>query len=259
MPQPVITFLRHSLDLKTALAGCVDDPTPKSVHRLRSSTRRLEAVLEVLAGAADLPNLAKRSKQFRRSLGDIRRSAGAVRDLDVHVELLKHLGITDGMAKLEKELKASRKKKVKKLQRQIGTGQDEIHKALDKVETDFAGQADLNLSGAKLIDVAGKWMAPKVRGLDPGRDEDLHSIRKVCKTARYMAEIGSASSKAAAKFAKRMEDVQQTTGAWHDYLLLLNHANAKLPPTSPITVKLYAKAGALRRQAESKAARLLKA
>jgi CHAD domain-containing protein len=259
MPQPVVTFLRHSLDLKAALAVCVDDPKPKAVHRLRSSTRRLEAVLEVLANATDLPGMAKRSKQFRRSLGNIRRSAGVVRDLDVHIELLKHLGVTDGMVKLEKELQDSRKKKVKKLQRQIRAGQDEIHRALDKVEMDIAGQAGLNLSGTKLINVARSWMAPGVRGLDPGHDEDLHSIRKVCKTARYMAEIGSESSKAAAKFAKRMEDVQQTTGAWHDYLLLLNHANARLPPASAITEKLYAKAGLLRRQAESKAARLLKA
>ncbi|WP_433967761.1 CHAD domain-containing protein [Tunturiibacter gelidiferens] len=259
MPQPVMTFFRHSLDLKAALADCVDDPKPRAVHRLRSSTRRLEAVLEVLANAAELPDLAKRSKQFRRSLGDIRRSAGAVRDLDVHVELLKHLGATDGVVKLEKELQSSRKKKVKKLQRRIRAGQDEIHGALDRVEMDIAGQVDLNLSGAKLINVARSWMAPEVHGLDPSRDEDLHSIRKVCKTARYMAEIGSEASKAAAKFAKRLEDVQQTTGAWHDYLLLLNHANARLPQASAITEKLYAKAGLLRRQAESKAAHLLKA
>jgi hypothetical protein len=39
----------------------------------------------------------------------------------------------------------------------------------------------------------------------------------------------------------------------------LNKANASLPAKSPFTEKLYAKTGVLRRQAESKAAHLMRA
>jgi hypothetical protein len=56
MPQPIVAFLHHSLMLKAAMAECVDAPEPKTVHRLRSTTRRMEAILELLATSADLPN-----------------------------------------------------------------------------------------------------------------------------------------------------------------------------------------------------------
>jgi CHAD domain-containing protein len=259
MPQPVLTFLRQSLILKTALADCLEDPKPAAVHRLRSSARRLEAVLQVLTVSTDLATLPKRSKAFKRSLREIRRASGDVRDLDVHRELLNTYQAIGGATELEKELQALRKKKVKKLQRQILADENEIHHTLDKLEVAFAELTDLNLSGGRLIQAAQSWLAPAVRGLDPHEDEDLHSIRKACKTARYIAEIGGEASKTAATFAKRLENVQQTTGAWHDCLLLLNKANASLPAKSPFTEKLYAKTGLLRRRAESKAAHLIKA
>jgi CHAD domain-containing protein len=259
MPQPVITFLHYSLILKAAMADCLDDPKPEAVHRLRSSNRRLEAVLEVLTPSVDLPTLPKRSRAFKRSVRGIRRIAGDVRDLDVHVELLDTYQAISGTTELETELKALRKRKVKKLQRQILADEDVIRHSLDRLEVTFAGLKDLNLSGGRLTHVARSWLAPAVRGLDPHEDDDLHLIRKACKTARYIAEIGSEASKAAAKFAKRMEDVQQTTGTWHDCLLLLNQAHVSLPGESPVIKKLYAKAGLLRRQAEFKAANLLKA
>ena len=259
MPQPVITFLRHSLTLKAAMAACLDAPKPEAVHKLRSSTRRLEAVLEVLNSSADLPTLPKRSKAFRRSLRQIRRTSGEVRDVDVHRELLSSYQAVSGAAELNEELQALRKKKVKKLHRQILADEDEILRTLDRLEATVAGLTDLNLSGGNLVDAARSWLTPAVRGLNPREDEDLHSIRKACKTARYIAEIGGESSKTAARFAKRMEGVQQTAGAWHDCLLLLNQANASLPGKSPFTERLYVKTGLLRRLAESKAAHLLKA
>jgi CHAD domain-containing protein len=259
MPQPVLTFLRQSLILKTAMADCLDDPKPSAVHRLRSSARRLEAALQVLTFSADLPTLPKRSRAFKRSLRKIRRASGDVRDLDVHRELLNTYQAIRGASELEKELQALRNKKVKKLQRQIFTDEDEIHHSLDKLEVTFAELTDLNIGGGRLVHAARNWLAPTVRGLDPHEDEDLHSIRKACKTARYIAEIGGEASKTAAKFAKRLENVQQTTGAWHDCLLLLNKANASLPAKSPFTEKLYAKTGLLRRRAESKAAHLIRA
>lgn len=259
MPRPVVTLLRNSLILKAAMANCLDNPKPEAVHKLRSSTRRLEAVLEVLNSSADLPTLPKRSRAFRRSLRQIRRASGKVRDLDVHCELLRTYQTIGGATELEKELQALRKKKVKKLHRQILADEDEIHRTLDRLEVAFAGLTDLNLSGENLVDAARSWLTPALRGLDPHEDEDLHSIRKACKTARYIAEMGEEASKTAAKFAKRLENVQQTTGAWHDCLLLLNRAHARLPGKSPFTEKLYAKTGLLRSQAESKAARLLRA
>jgi CHAD domain-containing protein len=257
MPQPVTAFLRHSLALKTAMTDCLDQPTPKAVHWLRASTRRIEATLALLVDTADVPSLPKRSRKFRKSLRRIRRAASKVRDLDVHNELLAAYKNMSDATELEKKLSSSRESSVKKLQQIIQKDQDEIHRNLDKIEAILAPATDLALSGGSLAHVAQTSLAPTLRGLNPQDDDDLHSIRKACKNARYVAEIGSETSKVASRLAKRLHGVQKTTGDWHDCLLLLNEAQAFLPNGSPLTVKLHAKTGSLRRQAESKAAYLL--
>jgi CHAD domain-containing protein len=257
MPQPVITFLRHSLMLKTKMAECLNEPKPKAVHQLRSSARRIEATLELLIATADLPSVPKRSKELRRSLRKLRRASGKVRDIDVHRSLLAAYKTIADAALMDKFLNAARKTKVRKLQRRIVEDQEDILRALDELETTIASVADVNLSGGNLVQAAQSWLATAVRGLNLEHDDDLHSIRKACKTARYIAEIGSQTSKAAAKLAARLEDVQQTTGAWHDCLLLLDEANAVVRNDSPLIEKIQTKTRRLRLQAESKAGRLL--
>jgi CHAD domain-containing protein len=259
MPQPVTTSLRHSLALKAAMAKCLDEPSPKTVHRLRSTTRRIEATIQLLVNTADLPTLPKMSKRFSRSLRRIRRTAGKVRDLDVHRELLATYKTIGDAEEMEKKLSASREDKVKKLQRQILKDERDIHRALDKVEAVLATAADLNLSGGSLAHVAQTALATALRGLNPKDDDDLHSIRKACKTARYVAEIGSEASKVASGLAKRFNNVQQTIGAWHDYHMLLDKAQTALPNDSLLATKLRIKTRNLRHQAESKAALLTKA
>jgi CHAD domain-containing protein len=253
MPQPIVTFLRHSAILKAMMAECADTPKLKAVHRLRSTTRRMEAILELLTASTNLPNRQQNKKSFRNYLRKIRRAAGKVRDIDVHLEILATYKTIGDAKVMEKDLNAARKKSAEKLQRRILKSNQDILHALDNLETTLAPFVDLNLSGESLAHAAQSWLATAVRGLDPQHDDDLHSIRKACKTARYIAEVGSETSKTAASLAKRMNDIQKATGTWHDYLLLLNEAHASLPNDSPLIEKIHVKALQLRRKAESRA------
>ena len=259
MPQPVTTFLRHSLLLKAAMVECLHEPKPKPVHQLRSSTRRIEATLELLINTADLPSVPKKAKALRQSLGKIRRASGKVRDIDAHRDLLATYKTIADAAHMEKAFNAARKTKAQKLQRRILEDQQDVLHALEKLEKTLAPVVDLNLSGGDLAHAARSWLTTALRGLhlDLADNDDLHSIRKACKTARYIAEIGSQSSKAASKLAARLEDIQQTTGAWHDSLLLLDEAHTILRNDSPLIEKIQRKAQQLRLHAESKAKRLL--
>jgi CHAD domain-containing protein len=257
MPQPVTIFLRRSLTLKAALTECLDEPRPKAVHQLRSSIRRIEAIFELLISIADLPSIPKRSRELRRSLRKLRRAASKVRDIDVHRDLLTSYKTIADAVQMDKSLNAARKRKAQKLQRRIAKDQQDILRALDRLETTLATAVDLDVSGGNLARAARSSLANAVRGLNLEHDGDLHSIRKACKTARYIAEIGSPVSKAASKLAARFDDVQQTTGSWHDCLLLLDKAHTILPNDSPFIEKIQTKARRLRLQAESKAGRLL--
>jgi CHAD domain-containing protein len=217
----------------------------------------MEATLELLIATAELRTLPKRFKAFRRSFRRVRRATGQVRDLDVHRELLVAYKAIHDAVLLEADLDVAREKAAKKLQQCIEEDAHELRRALDKLEATLKRREDLQLSGERTAEVAQSWLATAIHGLDLQSDDDLHSIRKACKTARYIAEIGGEAAQTAKNLAKRFDDVQRTIGVWHDCLLLLNRVHESLSEDSPLAKRLAAKAERLRHRAEAKAARLL--
>src|ERR1700693_2912907 len=88
----------------------------ESVHGFRTTTRRLETLLEQL-----LPELDRNQKKLLKMLNRIRRRAGKVRDLDVQLAALRSLKVpqeprrkTQLMHRLI-ELRAKHEKKLRKL------------------------------------------------------------------------------------------------------------------------------------------------
>jgi CHAD domain-containing protein len=256
MPQPVTAFLQQSVNLKAAIEDCLKDPKPKPVHRLRSSTRRIEARLELLAVSTDL-HIDREAKPLRKVLRQIRRAAGAVRDLDVHRDLLKTCSKTSDTKRLDDDLSASREKAARKLTEVLERNQKKIRKSLDTLEVTLKPALDLDLSGKELTHLTKGWFAKSACSLDPEHDDQLHSIRKAGKTARYIAETGAETSKAAAALAARFERAQQILGSWHDYLLLLDEAQTSLPRQSPTTEQIYKRTTDLRQNAHDAAKHLL--
>src|SRR5258705_3714028 len=235
MPQPVTVFLRQVLQLKAAIADCLKKPTPKRVHRLRSTTRRIEATLQLLVLSSGISRIQKKSKLLERSLRKVRRAAGAVRDADVHSDLLDAYNRTPDAKRLRDDIAAARKKAEGKLTKRLEQEQKKIELGLNNLEALLTPVIDLNLSGTKLITVTQTWFAENDRGLDPEHDQDLHSLRKASKTARYLAETGVDASKAAASLAARFEAAQKSLGEWHDHFLLLHEPHTPLPPNSATT------------------------
>jgi len=232
MPQPVTVFLRQGLMLKAAIADCLKKDSPKRVHHLRSTTRRIEATLELLVLSTGISRIEKQSKPLQRSIRKVRRAAGAVRDTDVESDLLAAYNRTPDSKRLREDLATLRKKAERKLIKRLQQEQKKIELRLNNLEALLSPALDLNLSGAKLINVTQSWFAENVRGLDPHHDQDLHSLRKASKTARYLAETGVDASKAVATLATRYEAAQKSLGEWHDHFLLLHEAHTHLPPNS---------------------------
>jgi CHAD domain-containing protein len=257
MPQPVTVFLRQALMLKAAMADCLKKPSPKNVHHLRSTTRRIEATLELLTLSADIPRIEKQAKPLQRSVRKVRRAAGAVRDADVQSDLLAAYNRTPDSKRLREDLAAVRKKAERKLIKRLEQEQKKIELRLNNLEAILSSALDLNLSGAKLITVTQSWFAENVRGLDPQHDQDLHTLRKTSKTARYLAETGVDDSKAAATLAARYEAAQKSLGEWHDHFLLLHEAHTHLPPDSETIEQIQEDTERLHHRADAAAGHLL--
>ena len=63
-------------------------PDPRSVHRLRTGTRRLQILLDEISPDGD-----RNQKKLLKLLGRLRKRAGKVRDLDVQLAALRSLKI----------------------------------------------------------------------------------------------------------------------------------------------------------------------
>ena len=257
MPQPVTVFLRQALTLKAAIAACIKKASPRRVHHLRSTTRRIEATLELLVLSAGISRIDKQSKPLQRSLRKLRRAAGAVRDADVQYDLLAPYKRTPDNKRLREDLTAQRKKNERKLIKRLNQEEKKVDLRLKNLEANLSPALDLELSGAKLITVTQSWFAENVRGLDPRHDQDLHALRKASKTARYLAETGIDASKAAATLAARYEGAQKSLGEWHDHFLLLHEAHTRLPQDSETIEQIQQDTERLHQRADTAAGHLL--
>jgi CHAD domain-containing protein len=243
--------------LKSAIAACLKKAPPKRVHHLRSTTRRIEATLELLVLSTDISGIDKQSKPLQRSLRKLRRAAGEVRDADVHYDLVAAYNHTPDFKRLREDLAAVRKKAERKLIQCLEQEQKKVVRRLDNLEASLSPALDLDLSGAKLINVTQSWFAEATRGLDPHHDQDLHTLRKASKTARYLAETGVDDSKAAATLASRYEAAQKSLGEWHDHFLLLHEAHTNLQQNSETLEQIQQDTERLHQQADAAANRLL--
>ena len=86
---PVQVLREHITALEAAISVCLATPDGKPVHKLRTETRRAEALLLLLALVPGLPEHRKEAAALLRSLARLRRAAGGVRDLDVHRKMLE--------------------------------------------------------------------------------------------------------------------------------------------------------------------------
>src|ERR1700693_4873984 len=64
---------------------------PESVHKFRTNSRRVEALLSEVA-----PELNRNDKKLLKLLSRLRKKAGRVRDLDVEIASLRSLKIPEG-------------------------------------------------------------------------------------------------------------------------------------------------------------------
>jgi len=89
-------------------------PNPESIHDLRVAVRRLNVCLRVFARFYP----EKAGKRIRDRLGTLMELAGAVRNLDITLELLKEAGISPRAA-VAVRIKEERRKSLGRLAREI--------------------------------------------------------------------------------------------------------------------------------------------
>jgi CHAD domain-containing protein len=207
--------------LDRELSKLAKKPAPDRVHKFRTNSRRVEALLSEVA-----PERHRNDEKLLELLARLRKKAGRVRDLDVQIESLRALKFPQANGHKSQMMDAlvdERAKREKKLSRAFDrdtTG--EIRKRLKRAahEMDIPPDTEpLELTLRKLEEL-GHNDAPVT-------EKTLHQYRIIGKRARYIAELadGNLEAKRVVEQLKRMQDV---IGDWHDWLKLTQKAEELL-------------------------------
>jgi CHAD domain-containing protein len=209
-----LTFQRLSREL----AKLAKTPAPESVHKFRTNSRRVEALLSEVA-----PELNRNDKKLLKQLSWLRKKAGRVRDLDVEIASLRSLKIPEGnghksqfLDTLVHERTKCEEKLVKAFDRETA---DEVRKRLKR-----AAEIDLPKNTEPLTLTLGK-LAKLGRDHVTLTERTLHQYRIIGKRARYIAELADSDAEAK-RIVDQLKHMQDVIGDWHDWLKLTQKAEA---------------------------------
>jgi CHAD domain-containing protein len=247
-PRAHLTALADAFN--SAVAQCVEDADSDAVHRVRTGSRRLQAMLEAMLRENVTFALDHPARPWLRQLKQIRRAAGPVRDLDVHRKLLEDLvgkgaapdSDTNPLHKpeetkqaemLDEWLKSERKHLARGMQKQIRKRQHGLAERQTAILNAISSVPPESVRTGRSADALA--LEDFVRAVDamPLLDaENLHDFRKATKKARYVAE--SAAMKGPhSSVAKALKRVQDAIGEWHDWLCLFEEAGTALGKDAP--------------------------
>lgn len=210
-------------ELGKSLQSLSGDPSPNRVHKLRTVSRRVEAVAAVLA-AAD----PKQARRLVQSIEPVRKAAGGVRDMDVLLAKARRLAryaSADALNCLVEHLKIARQQHAEELLRAL----HHRHKAAREHLKDYSRfvasllkqakstarsgvnphQENIHGAAMEVIRELGHWQP-----LDAG---NLHQFRLKVKLLRYTLQLDADADPA---LLEALGDVQRRVGDWHDWLQL---------------------------------------
>ena len=242
---PIRTLREHVTALEAAITLTLADPKPRAVHRLRTTTRRIEGQLAMLALLPDIPAHDKLARNSRRILKQLRRAAGKVRDLDVQLELIQGIkpertspAFERDSGQLRSELEAQREKAASKLAKKLHRRQTDATLQLESLLEALGSAEALALSPTQITALAHDWFAsnaPPEPDHNPDDPDHLHTLRKNAKLARYIAENAPKAAKTPRRLAQSFESMQEAGGHWHDWLVLAAISSDRLGASSPLT------------------------
>ncbi|MBZ5570882.1 MAG: CHAD domain-containing protein [Acidobacteriia bacterium] len=192
-------------------------PVPDSIHKFRTNSRRVEAVLTDV-----VLELSRNDEKLLGLLARLRKKAGRVRDLDVQIVALRSLKIPGGnghKAQFLDRLVAERAQRESKLAKAFNRETAlEIRKRLKRAANGIAVPKDtepLALTLNKLGQLG--------RDHTPLTEKTLHQYRIIGKRARYIAELAD-EDPAAKRVIEELKHMQDVIGDWHDWLKLTQRA-----------------------------------
>ena len=209
-------------ELGKSLQSLSGDSAPKDVHKLRTASRRVEAIAGVLEAAG-----GKKSRRLVKSIEPVRKAAGGVRDMDVLLADARKLArYCDGesLNHLVAHLETARQQNAGELQHALHHRRKAVLEDLKEYSKFVAlvakhaqsssrsgaqasrTQEEIHSSAMNVMRELGDW-----KPLDA---DNLHEFRLKVKQLRYTLQL---DAQADASLVEALGDVQRRIGDWHDW------------------------------------------
>jgi CHAD domain-containing protein len=217
------------------LSNLASEQRAENVHSFRTSTRRLQTLLEELIAERN-----RNQKKLLKLLDGIRRRAGKVRNIDVQLAALRSVKIAQEPRRKTQltqallELRAKHEKKLRKALTKQNIG--EIEKRIRRVAEEFKNKKEAQgkvkrEAGRDPLLVARTIMARALVSRAASKaaldESSLHERRILIKRARYAAEFAPKSAEAT-QIISQLQRLQDALGNWHDWQSLTNTAQKRL-------------------------------
>jgi CHAD domain-containing protein len=204
--------------LSRQLSKLTNKPAASNVHKFRTYSRRVEALVEALVA---IPK--RKDKRLLKMLARLRKKAGRVRDLDVHIAALRSLKLPQEAGRKSQLLRVladERSAREKKLEKAFDQEQvSELRKRLKRC----AVKVELPDSTAELLEQAMRPVLQLGANQAPLTEKRVHQYRIAGKRARYLAEIAG-NDPQAKQLVEQLKRMQDVIGDWHDWLKLTERA-----------------------------------
>jgi len=201
------------------LTRVAKNAAPESVHKFRTNSRRVEALLSEVA-----PKLNRNDRKLLKLLSRLRKKGGRVRDLDVEIASLRSLKIPGGnghKSQFVDALVQDRAKYEQKLAEAFDReAADEVRKRLKRAASEIhipKNTEPLTLTLSKLAKLGRDHVTLT--------EKTLHQYRIIGKRARYLAELADHDEEAK-RIVDQLKQMQDVIGDWHDWLKLTQKAEA---------------------------------
>jgi CHAD domain-containing protein len=204
--------------LSRQLSKLAKTPSASNVHKFRTYSRRVEALVEDL-----VPSPKRKDRRLLKQLARLRKKGGKVRDLDVQIAALRGLKLPQEAGRKSQLLRVladDRASREKKLEKAFDKQQaSQLRKGLKR----SAARIAMPDSTPELLDRAMRPVLKLGANQGPLTEKRVHQYRIVGKRARYLAEVAGddPQAKQVVEQLKRMQDV---IGDWHDWLKLTERA-----------------------------------
>ena len=212
-------------DLQDAVFKLSEDISPKRVHHLRTTIRRMESLTGYLH-----PKLSGKQQKTMEELAELRKRAGKVRDIDIQMGMLGAIGNGSTaadrrvLAGLMKAKRTRQDHRLSSLLKKLDSSKflARVEKIVEEIEVEVDAPPinekpflPLQQAKSELAKLAAAFSVN--HSLRPHR---LHGLRIDLKRIRYTAEL-AADSPEQESFLQSIKSVQDAIGEWHDWETLL--------------------------------------